>query len=103
MGIACSPIVETRFLGLAMSLLDFSPRIPLGTSRFSFQNQSPNTFLIYKSNTWPHQINGVQFVESIGLLTVIFTLPWLSPALWWQMIGINVTGHVTIALALIYG
>ena len=25
------PIVETKFLELAMSLLDFSPRIPLGT------------------------------------------------------------------------
>ena len=31
MGRACVPIVETRFLELAMSLLDFSPRIPLGT------------------------------------------------------------------------
>ena len=30
-GLACAPIVETRFLILAMSLLDFSPRIPLGT------------------------------------------------------------------------
>ena len=30
-GLACAPIVETRFLELAMSLLDFSPQIPLGT------------------------------------------------------------------------
>ena len=30
-GLACAPIVETRFLELAMSLLDFSPWIPLGT------------------------------------------------------------------------
>ena len=30
-GPACAPIVETRFLELAMTLLDFSPRIPLGT------------------------------------------------------------------------
>ena len=30
-GLACVPIVETRFLELVMSLLDFSPRIPLGT------------------------------------------------------------------------
>ena len=30
-GLACAPIVETRFFELAMSLLDFSPRIPLGT------------------------------------------------------------------------
>ena len=29
--LACAPFVETRFLELAMSLLDFSPRIPLGT------------------------------------------------------------------------
>ena len=31
LGLACAPIVETRFLELAISLLDFSPRIPLGT------------------------------------------------------------------------
>ena len=30
-GLACAPIVETRFLEFAMSLLDVSPRIPLGT------------------------------------------------------------------------
>ena len=30
-GLANVPIVETKFLELAMSLLDFSPRIPLGT------------------------------------------------------------------------
>ena len=30
-GLACAPIVETRFLELAMSLFDFTPRIPLGT------------------------------------------------------------------------
>ena len=35
-GLACAPIVETRFLELAMSLLDFSPRILLGTFRFCF-------------------------------------------------------------------
>ena len=29
-GLACAPIVETRFLVLAMSLFDFSSRIPLG-------------------------------------------------------------------------
>ena len=31
LGVANAPIVETKFLELAMSLLDFSPRIPLGT------------------------------------------------------------------------
>ena len=31
LGLADAPIVETKFLELAMSLLDFSPRIPLGT------------------------------------------------------------------------
>ena len=30
-GLTCAPIVVTSFLELAMSLLDFSPRIPLGT------------------------------------------------------------------------
>ena len=31
LGLAYAQIVETKFLELAMSLLDFSPRIPLGT------------------------------------------------------------------------
>ena len=31
LGLANAPIVETLFLELAMSLLDFLPRIPLGT------------------------------------------------------------------------
>ena len=31
LGLANAPIVETKFLELAMSLLDFSPRIALGT------------------------------------------------------------------------
>ena len=31
LGLANAPIVETKFLELAMSLHDFSPRIPLGT------------------------------------------------------------------------
>ena len=30
-GLSCAQIVETRFLELALSLLDFSPRKPLGT------------------------------------------------------------------------
>ena len=29
--LACAPIVETKFLELAVSLLDFSPRIPFST------------------------------------------------------------------------
>ena len=31
LGLASAHIVDTKFLELAMSLLDFSPRIPLGT------------------------------------------------------------------------
>ena len=31
LGLACAPIVETRFLKLVMSLLDFSTGILLGT------------------------------------------------------------------------
>ena len=31
LGLANAPIVKTKFLELAMSLFDFSPRIPLGT------------------------------------------------------------------------
>ena len=39
-GLACAPIVETRFFELAMSLLDFSPRIPHGTFSILLVNQN---------------------------------------------------------------
>ena len=39
-GLACAPIVETRFLELAMSLLDFSPKIPLCTFSILLKPQS---------------------------------------------------------------
>ena len=35
-GLACAPIVETRFLELALSLLDFYLKYPLVLSRFCF-------------------------------------------------------------------
>ena len=45
-GLACAPIVETRFLELAMSLLNFSPQIPLGT--FSIFPSS-SVYLLFES------------------------------------------------------
>ena len=51
-GLACAPIVETRFLELAMSLLDFSPRIPLGTFSI-FPNKSLFIFkLLGECHCW---------------------------------------------------
>ena len=44
-GLACIPIVETRFLELAMSLLDFSPRIPLGTFSILLRNSNTRNLL----------------------------------------------------------
>ena len=44
LGLANASIVETKFLELAMSLLDFSPRIPLGT--FSILISTVIVFLI---------------------------------------------------------
>ena len=41
--LANAPIVETNFLELAMSLIDFSPRIPLGT--FSILLPQNKTFI----------------------------------------------------------
>ena len=38
LGLANAPIVETKFLEPAMSLLDFSPRIPLGTFSILLNN-----------------------------------------------------------------
>ena len=48
LGLANAPIVETKFLELAMSLLDFSPRIPLGTfSIFAVYNNNGIDEMIY--------------------------------------------------------
>ena len=55
-GLACAPIVETRFFELAMSLLDFSPQIPLGT--FSILLRSRTIFyghLVYKEKSRKHR------------------------------------------------
>ena len=46
-GLACAPIVETRFLELAMFLFDFSPWIPLGT--FSILFKAILRLYIYKA------------------------------------------------------
>ena len=43
-GLAWAPIIETRFLELAISLLDFSPWIPLGT--FSILHLTTNQYLL---------------------------------------------------------
>ena len=51
-GLANAPIVETRFLELAMSLLDFSPRIPLGSlSIFLFRFMTPSCWDIFLYET----------------------------------------------------
>ena len=58
LGLANAPIVETKFLELAMSLLDFSPRIPLGTfsillSKFVLNIDHFRNFLsCFISNLW---------------------------------------------------
>ena len=47
-GLACAPIVETRFLELAMSLLDFSPQILLGTfSILPWTKKKTHSILLY--------------------------------------------------------
>ena len=51
-GLACAPIVETIFLELVMSLLGFSPRIPLGT--FSILHYVGYNFL-----------HGKQFMDTV--------------------------------------
>ena len=46
-GLACAPIVETRFLELAMTLLDFSPRMPLGTFSILLFNSKKIQILVF--------------------------------------------------------
>ena len=45
LGLANAPIVETKFLEIAMSLLDFSPRIPLGTFSILLANLRSSAWL----------------------------------------------------------
>ena len=53
LGLANSPIIETKLLELAMSLLDFSPRIPLGTFSISLCSVQmiPRTLFLFL-NHW---------------------------------------------------
>ena len=47
-GLANAPIVETKFLELAMSLLDFSPRIPLGTFSILLDRLARAVFWVFR-------------------------------------------------------
>ena len=48
-GLACAPIAVTRFLELAMSLLDFSPRIHLGTFSILSLSQNGTWYRVHQS------------------------------------------------------
>ena len=53
LGLANAPIVETKFLELAMALLDFSPRIPLGTfSILLLTNYTSNSYATIIVSIW---------------------------------------------------
>ena len=55
LGLANAPIVETKFLELAMSLLDFSPRIPLGTFSILLSTNFMSTkHHSYKREIWQY-------------------------------------------------
>ena len=49
LGLACAPIFETRFLELAVSLLDFSPWISLGAFSIFLDNTNALNLQITKS------------------------------------------------------
>ena len=51
-GLACVPIVETRFLEFAMSLLDFKPWMPPGTFSILFQTWNQNEAKITFTRLW---------------------------------------------------
>ena len=59
LGLANAPIVETKFLKLAMSLLDFSPRIPLGT------------FSILLHTLYRYGNNSYKSIRKISAMTLI--------------------------------
>ena len=81
-GLANAPIVETKSLELAMSLLDFSPRIPLGT--FSIL---PSTCILLREGfyvkppeiqtVWPHR--QVQwYLDILTICSPLITLHLLN-------------------------
>ena len=67
LGLANTPIVETKFLELAMSLLDFSPQIPLGT--FS---------IFLRLNHWIHLISTRSYKAKDNFNFNITNFPFLS-------------------------
>ena len=72
-GLACAPIVETRFLELAMSLLDFSLRIPLGTFSILLDYILKGFFLNFKILAW------LAFIAA-RLSSCKWNQPWHSPS-----------------------
>ena len=107
LGLANAPIVETEFLELAMSLLDFSPRIPLGT--FSILLQEHDTHLglgqhlweiFWKSNAtviWPGQglWSCVQCGLNLGDMTLLQD-HYTSLGTWQQLCKILFTSKMTV-------
>ena len=77
-GLACAPIVETRFLELSMSLLDFSPWIPLGTFYILLVTK---LFIRYRNcfTTWPWSWRLTYFWKkklNIGCYLVMVSAWW---------------------------
>ena len=62
-GLANAPIVETKFLELAMSLLDFSPRIPLGN--FSILLETKRDCVINQQNCNSYQFLSILNMEDV--------------------------------------
>ena len=78
LGLACAPIVETRFLEFVRSLIDFSPWIPIGTFSillimfFFFLNDCiyKKGFLKHKGRGQEHNIIDLSFIwkDFIGFI-----------------------------------
>ena len=75
LGLACAPIVETRSLDLAMSLLDFSPRIPLGTFSILLQVGPFWLWLWISRDSFKRIDCGINFLNTIFAPKVIFDSP----------------------------
>ena len=85
-GLACAPIVETRFLQLAMSLLDFSPRIPLGT--FSILLKNDRILLTGLCRGLPSAESSFLRLSSASILTFLliplFVSSFLNRLVFWH-------------------
>ena len=75
LGLACAPIVGTRFLEFDMSLLGFSLRIPLGTFSILLCHRTDSDLFLFSCRD-----------TNLMFYTTYLHLWWIQPKIYWEYI-----------------